>query len=69
MSRLKNKQRLSQQRAVFVRHSRQDNNITMEKIILTPRLKLTLLESLEEASQDLEWVRAVRSDEQATQWR
>jgi hypothetical protein len=41
----------------------------MEKVLLTPRLKLTLLKSLEETSEDVEFVRAVRSDELATGWR
>ncbi|KIW02272.1 uncharacterized protein PV09_06422 [Verruconis gallopava] len=40
----------------------------MEKVILTPRLKLTLLESHEDGSDDVRLVHAVRSNELATQW-
>lgn len=41
----------------------------MEKVILTPRLKLTLVELVEDNSEELKWVHAVRKDELATQWR
>jgi hypothetical protein len=37
--------------------------------ILTPRLKLTLIKTIEEGSQDLEWAHIVRTDAQATYWR
>jgi hypothetical protein len=41
----------------------------MEKVLWTPRLKLTLLETLEDDSKDLEWAHQMRTDEQATSWR
>lgn len=41
----------------------------MEEIVFTPRLKLTLVKSLEDGSLDLEWAHIVRSDEKATSWR
>jgi hypothetical protein len=41
----------------------------MEKLIWTSRLKLTLLETLDEGTKDLEWAHQIRCDEKATQWR
>jgi hypothetical protein len=43
--------------------------LNMEKILWTPRLKLTLFETLEEGSKDLEWAHAIRTDEKAMTWR
>jgi len=40
----------------------------MEEIVLTPRLKLTLVKSTELGSQDLEWQHKIRSDAGATSW-
>jgi len=41
----------------------------MEKVLVTSRLKLTLLETLEDGSQDLQWAHQMKTDEQATSWR
>ena len=41
----------------------------MEKVAVTPRLKLTLLESCDDGSEDLELFHAVRRDEEATKWK
>lgn len=41
----------------------------MEPIILTPRLKLTLITTAERGSQDLNWYHELRTDEKATFWR
>jgi len=40
----------------------------MEKIFWTPRLKLTVLETDKDGSDDLKWMHELRSDEQATSW-
>ncbi|KAH7381342.1 GNAT family acetyltransferase-like protein [Phaeosphaeria sp. MPI-PUGE-AT-0046c] len=40
----------------------------MERTILTPRLKLTLVEKAERGSQELAWLHAIRSDEKTTWW-
>lgn len=44
-------------------------DISMEKILWTPRLKLTLFETLEDGSKDLEWAHEIQTDEKAMSWR
>lgn len=41
----------------------------MEKVLWTPRLKLTLLETLEDGSEDLEWAHKINTDKLAKSWR
>jgi len=41
----------------------------MEEVLTTARLRLTLMNTVEEGSQDLEWAHVVRSDPGATVWR
>jgi hypothetical protein len=41
----------------------------MEETIITPRLELTMLKTLEKGSKDLEWAHLVRSNELASSWR
>ncbi|RAR07370.1 gnat family acetyltransferase [Stemphylium lycopersici] len=38
----------------------------MDKTLFTPKLKLTLIETAEKGSQELEWLHEIRSDEKAT---
>jgi hypothetical protein len=42
---------------------------TMQKVILTARLKLTLIENLDDGSADLAALYHVRSSPEATSWR
>lgn len=41
----------------------------MEATIMTPRLKLTIMERAERGSQELEWLHEMKSDEQCQKWR
>jgi hypothetical protein len=41
----------------------------MQKTIMTPRLKMTLIEDLAIGSADLDAVFRIRSDPEATKWR
>jgi hypothetical protein len=49
-------------RAISARYS-------MDHIIFTPRLKLTLITNAERGSPELEWLHELYSDEKATWWR
>ncbi|TLD27932.1 hypothetical protein E2P81_ATG06278 [Venturia nashicola] len=40
----------------------------MDKVLWTPRLQLTLLETLDEGSKDLEWAHRLNTDEKAMSW-
>jgi len=40
----------------------------MDPIIVTPRLKLTLVTSAERGSQELDWLHELYSDEKARKW-
>jgi RimJ/RimL family protein N-acetyltransferase len=41
----------------------------MKRTLLTPRLKLTLVEEASRGTQEFEWMHELRSDEQTTWWR
>lgn len=41
----------------------------MELTLFTSRLKLTLIQTAERGSPELEWMHEIRSDEQANFWR
>jgi len=45
------------------------SSITMQHIIFTKRLKLTLIEKAERGSQELQWLHELKSDERAQWWR
>lgn len=46
-----------------------DGKVMIEKTVLTPRLRLTLLESAEVGSDDVRWMYELQSDPLCTQWR